>query len=188
MNKETAMALLRLATVFLFLSIITSNTNAQTSASSPTARHYSLRIGVFTNPDDANALSNRLRANGFSAIIEKIHTENGTLNRVGIWPISSGAEAQKLKAQIAAKTGVSGMVLPYPDKPLANAALSRERKPLEESSNSNYAQDATHCLSLKQKLGTKDAEIGLFNSCPYMVYFTFCAACDEIGNSPPPVS
>jgi cell division septation protein DedD len=36
------------------------------------------------------------------------------LNRVRVGPVSSRAEADQLKAQVAAKVGISGMVRPHP--------------------------------------------------------------------------
>jgi cell division septation protein DedD len=63
---------------------------------------------------DANALRDKARAAGFSAFVEQVNTDKGPLNRVRIGPVATRDEAEKLKASVAAKLGVSGMVRPHP--------------------------------------------------------------------------
>jgi cell division septation protein DedD len=75
---------------------------------------FAVQLGAFTQPADANALRDKLRAGGFSAFVEQVRTDKGTLNRVRVGPVSSRAEADQLKAQVAAKVGISGMVRPHP--------------------------------------------------------------------------
>lgn len=75
---------------------------------------FAVQLGAFTQPADANALRDKLRAGGFSAFVEQVRTDKGTLNRVRVGPVASRAEADQLKAQVAAKVGISGMVRPHP--------------------------------------------------------------------------
>ena len=90
-------------------------TSLPSLASHATESGFALRLGSFRNADDANKLRNLILSNGFPALIKQVHDAKGTLYRVGIWPISSGAEAQKLKSQVAARTNISGLVRPYPE-------------------------------------------------------------------------
>lgn len=75
---------------------------------------FAVQLGAFGNAADANALRDRVRAAGFSAFVEQVRTDKGALNRVRVGPVASRAEAEQLKAQVAAKVGVAGMVRPHP--------------------------------------------------------------------------
>ncbi|MEO6104649.1 MAG: SPOR domain-containing protein [Pseudoxanthomonas sp.] len=75
---------------------------------------FAVQLGAFTQAADANALRDKLRANGFSAFVEQVSTDKGTLSRVRVGPVASRADADQLKAQISAKAGISGMVRPHP--------------------------------------------------------------------------
>ncbi|WP_411834344.1 SPOR domain-containing protein [Pseudoxanthomonas mexicana] len=84
--------------------------------SAPAARDvgFAVQLGAFANAADANALRDRVRAGGFSAFVEQVRTDKGTLNRVRVGPVASRAEAERLKAQVAGKFGIDGMVRPHP--------------------------------------------------------------------------
>ena len=75
---------------------------------------FAVQLGAFSQAADANALRDKLRAGGFSAFVEQVNTDKGTLNRVRVGPVASRADADRLKAQVAAKVGVDGMVRPHP--------------------------------------------------------------------------
>ncbi|KAF1706715.1 SPOR domain-containing protein [Pseudoxanthomonas sacheonensis] len=75
---------------------------------------FAVQLGAFSKAADANALRDKLRAGGFSAFVEQVKTDKGTLSRVRVGPVASRADADKLKAQVAAKVGISGMVRPHP--------------------------------------------------------------------------
>ena len=75
---------------------------------------FAVQVGAFTRNADANALRDKLRAGGFSAFVEQVQTDKGMLSRVRVGPVSSRAAADQLKAQVAAKTGMNGMVLSHP--------------------------------------------------------------------------
>lgn len=75
---------------------------------------FAVQLGAFSQAADANALRNKLRASGFSAFVEQVKTDKGTLSRVRVGPVASRADADKLKAQVAAKVGINGMVRPHP--------------------------------------------------------------------------
>jgi cell division septation protein DedD len=75
---------------------------------------FAVQLGAFSNAADANALRDRVRGGGFSAFVEQVRTDKGTLNRVRVGPVASRADADRLKAQVAAKFGIDGMVRPHP--------------------------------------------------------------------------
>lgn len=75
---------------------------------------FAVQLGAFGNAAEATKLRDRARAAGFSAFVEAVPTDKGTLNRVRVGPVASRAEADALKAQLSSKLGVSGIVRPHP--------------------------------------------------------------------------
>lgn len=75
---------------------------------------FAVQLGAFGQAADANALRDKVRAAGFSAFVEQVRTDSGVLNRVRVGPVASRADAEQLKAQVAAKVGIAGMVRPHP--------------------------------------------------------------------------
>lgn len=91
---------------------------AQTAARQPepaaASVGFAVQLGAFGSAADAGKLRDRARAAGFSAFVEQVRTDKGTLNRVRVGPVANRGEADQLKAQVAAKLGVSGIVRPHP--------------------------------------------------------------------------
>jgi cell division septation protein DedD len=75
---------------------------------------FAVQLGAFGNANEAAKLRDRARAAGFSAFVEQVQTEKGTLNRVRIGPVADRAEADRLRERAAAQLGVSGLVRPHP--------------------------------------------------------------------------
>ncbi|WP_415916826.1 SPOR domain-containing protein [Xanthomonas arboricola] len=75
---------------------------------------FAVQLGAFGRAEDADALRDRVRAAGFSAFVEQVRTDKGALNRVRVGPVANRGDAEQLRAQVAAKVGISGMVRPYP--------------------------------------------------------------------------
>jgi cell division septation protein DedD len=75
---------------------------------------FAVQLGAFSNSADANALRDRARGAGFSAFVEQVRTDKGTLSRVRVGPVANRADADRLKTQVASKIGVDGMVRPHP--------------------------------------------------------------------------
>lgn len=75
---------------------------------------FAVQLGAFAQASDANALRDKVRAAGFSAFVEQVRTEKGVLHRVRVGPVANRADADQLKAQVAARVGVAGMVRPHP--------------------------------------------------------------------------
>ncbi|MCF3500104.1 sporulation protein [Stenotrophomonas maltophilia] len=89
---------------------------APTTPAAPAASGvgFAVQLGAFGQANDANALRDKVRAAGFSAFVEQVRTDKGTLHRVRVGPVANRADAEQLKAQVAAKVGVAGMVRPHP--------------------------------------------------------------------------
>ena len=75
---------------------------------------FAVQLGAFSQAADANAMRDKLRANGFNAFVQQVKTDKGTLNRVRVGPVASRADADALKSQVAAKSGLQGMVSAHP--------------------------------------------------------------------------
>jgi len=75
---------------------------------------FALQVGAFGKESDANALRDKLRGNGFSSFVEPVSIDSGRLFRVRVGPVSTRAEADQLKAQVAARNGLTGIVRPHP--------------------------------------------------------------------------
>ncbi len=74
---------------------------------------FAVQMGAFASTAEANALRDRLRGAGFSAIVQPVRTDKGTLNRVRVGPVASRAEAEQLKTRLAGNFG-GGMVVSHP--------------------------------------------------------------------------
>jgi cell division septation protein DedD len=75
---------------------------------------FAVQLAAFSKVADANALRDRARAAGFSAFVEAVSTDKGTLSRVRLGPVATRAEAERLQAQARAKLGLAGAVRPHP--------------------------------------------------------------------------
>ncbi|MEQ4575093.1 MAG: SPOR domain-containing protein, partial [Gammaproteobacteria bacterium] len=75
---------------------------------------FAVQLGAFGRAEDANALRDKVRAAGFSAFVEQVRTDKGPLSRVRVGPVANRADAEQLRAQVAARVGISGMVRPHP--------------------------------------------------------------------------
>lgn len=75
---------------------------------------FAVQLGAFGNAEEAAKLRDRARAAGFSAFVEQVRTDKGTLNRVRIGPVADRADADRLRGQAASQLGVNGLVRPHP--------------------------------------------------------------------------
>ena len=75
---------------------------------------FAVQLGAFSAAADADRLRDRARAAGFSAFVQQVRTDKGTLSRVRVGPVMSRADADQLKAQVSAKLGISGIVQSHP--------------------------------------------------------------------------
>ena len=75
---------------------------------------FVIQVGAYTLKADADALRDRLRTAGFTAFVESVQTPKGPFHRVRVGPVADRVAADQLKAQIATKLGVDGLVKQYP--------------------------------------------------------------------------
>ncbi len=75
---------------------------------------FAVQLGAFGSAAEADKLRDRARAAGFSAFVQDVRTDNGTLSRVRIGPVMARADADQLRAQAAARLGISGIVQSHP--------------------------------------------------------------------------
>lgn len=87
---------------------------ASTPAPGAAGTGFAVQLGAFSKAADANAMRDRLRAAGFSAFVEQVNTDKGALSRVRVGPVVARSEADQLKSQVRAKTGMDGIVRPHP--------------------------------------------------------------------------
>ena len=75
---------------------------------------FAVQVGVFSDPAAASAMRDRLRAAGFTAVLDTVESDNGRLTRVRVGPVIDRPAADQLKEQIRSKAGVDGFVRAYP--------------------------------------------------------------------------
>ena len=90
--------------------------SAAAAAPSPAAagRGYVVQLVAFRAQDEALTLRNKLRAAGFTAFSERIQADSGVLYRVRVGPAADRDAADRLRAEVSAKLGLSGIVVAYP--------------------------------------------------------------------------
>lgn len=75
---------------------------------------FAVQVGAFRDMSDATALVETLRKAGFVAFSESVKTDGGTLYRVRVGPEIRRADADKLRATLASKLKLDGIVVPHP--------------------------------------------------------------------------
>lgn len=75
---------------------------------------FAVQLGAFSVDAEADKLRERAQAAGFNTFVERVRTDKGTLSRVRVGPVLDRAEADRLKAQVAAKLGINGFVQSHP--------------------------------------------------------------------------
>ncbi|GAB3088743.1 SPOR domain-containing protein [Lysobacter terrae] len=80
-----------------------------------TGTGFAVQLGAFASAAEANKLRDRARAAGLRAFVESVRTDKGVLSRVRVGPVLTRAEADQLRAQVAAKLGIGdAIVKPHP--------------------------------------------------------------------------
>ena len=87
---------------------------APATAVSAALKGFAVQIGVFGDKAKADELIAQLKAKGFAAFSERVITPSGSTLRVRVGPILKRPDADKTKADIKAKLGFDGIVVPYP--------------------------------------------------------------------------
>lgn len=68
---------------------------------------WTVQVGSFSQPANAEALRERLAGEGFKAFVSRVATDAGTMHRVRVGPVAERAEAEQLMARVRA-AGHSG--------------------------------------------------------------------------------
>lgn len=92
----------------------TASSTAPATTLSPALQGFAVQIGVFGDKAKADELIAQLKAKGFAAFSERVITPSGSTLRVRVGPIIKRPDADKMKADIKAKLGFDGIVVPYP--------------------------------------------------------------------------
>lgn len=114
---EAARLKLKSAAPGVPLALIAGNTNqtADAPASALPANRaggWAVQLGAFGSESDANKLCDRLRDLGFDGYVDDVPSgKGGKLWRVRAGPVNERATAEQLKAQIATKMKISGIVV-----------------------------------------------------------------------------
>ncbi|GAB2549131.1 SPOR domain-containing protein [Rhodanobacter koreensis] len=75
---------------------------------------WAVQLAAMSNQADANALRDKLRANGFDGFVDTVQSAGKQLWRVRAGPQTQRADALRLRDQIKAKLGTDGNVVPVP--------------------------------------------------------------------------
>lgn len=75
---------------------------------------WSVQVGALAVAADANALRDRLRSGGFTAYVETLRTERGTLYRVRVGPETQRANAERLRDTLKTRFALDGQVVTHP--------------------------------------------------------------------------
>jgi cell division septation protein DedD len=75
---------------------------------------WAVQLAAVSSQSDANALRDKLRANGFDGFVDSVQSGGKRLWRVRAGPQTQRADAQRLHDQIKAKLGLDGNVVSVP--------------------------------------------------------------------------
>ena len=75
---------------------------------------WAVQLAAMSNQADANALRDKLRANGFDGFVDSVQSGGKRLWRVRAGPQTQRSDAQRVHDQIKAKLGIDGNVVPVP--------------------------------------------------------------------------
>lgn len=91
-------------------------TPAATTAAAPASRPggWAVQVAAMGSQNDANALRDKLRANGFDGYVDTVNANGKQLWRVRAGPQTQRADAVRIRDQIKSKLGVDGNVVTAP--------------------------------------------------------------------------
>jgi cell division septation protein DedD len=93
---------------------VPASTKPATPSPAATGRGYVVQLVAFRSQDEALTLRDKLRAAGFTAFSERVQVDSGALYRVRVGPEADRDAADRLRAEVSAKLGLSGIVVAYP--------------------------------------------------------------------------
>jgi DedD protein len=80
----------------------------------PSLSGWVVQVASVQNKVNALALKDRLRSLGFDSFVEQVKTSKGLLFRVRVGPELQRSNAEQLRADLAEKSALKGIVLQYP--------------------------------------------------------------------------
>jgi cell division septation protein DedD len=80
----------------------------------PSLSGWVVQVASVQNKVNALALKDRLRSLGFDSFVEQVKTSKGLLFRVLVGPELQRSNAEQLRADLAEKSALKGIVLQYP--------------------------------------------------------------------------
>jgi DedD protein len=92
------------------------STAAPATDRTPTSKAggWAVQLAAMSNQTDANALRDKLRANGFDGFTDSVQAGGKTLWRVRAGPQTQRADAQRVHDEVKAKLGIDGNVVSVP--------------------------------------------------------------------------
>ncbi|MEX2479788.1 MAG: SPOR domain-containing protein [Gammaproteobacteria bacterium] len=87
---------------------------AQPPTAADSAPQWVVQVGSFSEQNNATRLAEKLRAAGFSAFIERRQEQGGTAHKVRVGPEPDRAAAARLRAQLADRFDLPGLILRAP--------------------------------------------------------------------------
>ncbi len=91
-----------------------STAAAPAAAATAKAGGWAVQLAAMSNQADANALRDKLRANGFDGFVDSVQSGGKQLWRVRAGPQTQRSDAQRVHDQVKAKLGIDGNVVPMP--------------------------------------------------------------------------
>ena len=88
--------------------------NAPRTAAAPRAGGWAVQVAAMGSQADANALRDKLRANGFDGYVDTVNAGGKQLWRVRAGPQTQRDDAVRIRDQIKAKLGLGGNVVSAP--------------------------------------------------------------------------
>jgi cell division septation protein DedD len=92
----------------------TAATPPPAATSTARAGGWAVQLAAMSDQADANALRDKLRANGFDGFVDSVQSGGRRLWRVRAGPQTQRGDAQRVHDQIKAKLGIDGNVVPVP--------------------------------------------------------------------------
>ena len=75
---------------------------------------FAVQLGALRSETDANALRDRARGAGFTAFVERVNADAGTLWRVRVGPELDRASAERRRSELKSRLNVDGLVVSHP--------------------------------------------------------------------------
>jgi len=92
----------------------TGQESSRNDADAQAPKGWAVQVGSFSHRKNALALRDRLRAKKFSAFVDAVHSDNGTVYRVRVGPEVRRADAEALQKRLAKHIKGKTLVVAHP--------------------------------------------------------------------------